>query len=71
MEGYLSPKSGEDQKQKNRSLPQFGWNRWDLFVLTGTFSSDHPALKSQWWDAKSRWGTPPPYNLSTEYVVVN
>ena len=51
-----------------------------LFVLTGTFSSDHQALKSrwegaksQWGDAKSRWGTltldggtRPPNNLSTD-----
>ena len=51
----LSPKSSEDQKQ--RSLPQFGtifgWNWSDLFALPGTFF-DHPALKSQWGDPKSR-----------------
>ena len=52
----LSPKSSEDQKQ--RSLPQFGtifgWNWSDLFALPGTFLFDHPALKSQWGDPKSR-----------------
>ena len=50
-----------------------------LFVLTGPFSSDHPALKSRWGTLNSRWGMPnldggtlaldggtrPPYNLST------
>ena len=45
IEGYLSLKSGEDKKK--RSLPQFGTifgqNWWDLFRLTGTFLSDHPA----------------------------
>ena len=44
------PKSGEVQKK--RSLPQFGTifgsNWWGLFVLKGTFSSDHPALNSPW-----------------------
>ena len=42
------------------SLPQFGAifcrNWWDLFVLTGPFSTDHPVLKCRWGDAKSRWG---------------
>ena len=74
-------KLGEDQKK--RSSPQFGTtfglNLLDLLVLSGFFSSDHPALKSRWvtskswwgdaksrWeDANSRWGTRPPYNLST------
>ena len=54
-----SPKSSEDQKKK-RFSPQFGtiFGRIlrDLFVLTGPFSSDHPALKSRWEDAKSRSG---------------
>ena len=50
----FSPKSGEDQKKKKkkeRSSPQFGTifgrNLKDLFVLAGSFSSDHPALKSR------------------------
>ena len=70
-------------KTKKRSFPQFGTifgrNWWDLFVLTGAFSSDQPSLKS-WWgnaksqvgDTKSRWGTlsldggtRPRYNLTT------
>ena len=72
----MSPKSSENQKKKERSLPQFRAkfrrNSWDLCVLTGPFSSDQPALKSQWGEAKSRWGTltldggtRPPYNLGT------
>ena len=46
--------------KKKRFSPQFGtiFGRilWDLFVLTGPYSSPQPALKSQWGDAKSRWG---------------
>ena len=46
--------------QKERSSPQFGTkfgrNLWNLSVLTGSFLSDQPTLKSRWGDAKSRWG---------------
>ena len=49
-----------ETKQKKRSSPQFGTmfgrNLWDLVVLTDPFSSDHPALKSRWGDAKSLIG---------------
>ena len=63
-------------KTKNkRSSPQFGtiFDRtlWDLFVLTGPFSSDYPALKSQWGTLTLDGGTRPPYNLSTEYIVLH
>ena len=48
-------------KTKKRPSPPFGTifgrNLWDLFVLTGPFSSDHLTLKPQWRDIKSRWGT--------------
>ena len=54
--------------KKTRSFPQFGTifgrNYWDLLVLTGTFLSDHPALKSRRGDVDSRWGRRPPYNLN-------
>ena len=44
----FSPKSGEDKKKGLHSM-QLGFifvrNWWVLFVLTGTFLSDHPALK--------------------------
>ena len=57
-EEFLYPKSSEDKKKT--SSPQFGTkfvrNLWDLFVLTGPFSSDQPALKSRREDAKPRWG---------------
>ena len=48
-------------KQKKKSFsPQFGtiFGRilWNLFVLTGPYSSGQPTLQSQWEDAKSRWG---------------
>ena len=63
-------------KTKKRSSPRFGtkFSRsfWDLFVLTGPFLSDQPALKSRWEDAKGVGGTltidgetRSPYNLST------
>ena len=46
----MSPKLSEYQKKK--SFPQFGTefgrNLWDLFVLTGPFLCDQPALKSRW-----------------------
>ena len=59
---FLSPKSSEDQKKKKkeRFTPQFGTkfgrNLWDLFVLTDPFSSNQPACKSRWGDAKFQWG---------------
>ena len=62
IKGYLSLKSSEGQKNKiKRSSPQFGTMAHsagirDLLVLTGTFSSDYPVLKSRWGEAKSRWG---------------
>ena len=65
--------------KKKRSSPQFGTrfgrNLKNLFVLAGSFSSDHSALKSRWgnakscWgDANSQWGMRPPYNLSTGWL---
>ena len=49
----------------------------DLLVLTGTFSSDYPALKSRWGEAKSRWGDAnsqwgdaSPYSLSIGFATV-
>ena len=71
----LSPESSEDQKK--RSSPQFGTifgrNWWDLFVLTDTFSSDNPALKSRWGTLNLDGGTLNldggtrlPCNLSTD-----
>ena len=53
-----SPKLNKDQKKKGlREFGStFGPNSKDLFVLAGSFSSDHPALKSQWGDAKSQRG---------------
>ena len=69
---FLSPKSSEIPPQK-KSSPQFGTkfgrNLWDLFVLTGPFLSDQPALKSRWRDNNSRWGMRPSHplnNLSTD-----
>ena len=51
----LSPKSSEIKKKQ--TLPQFGTifgrNWWDLFMVTGPFLSDHPALKPRLGDAKS------------------
>ena len=58
---------------------KFGRNLRDLFVLTGAFSSDLPALKSRWGTLNLdggtlnlyggtltlNGGTRPPYNLST------
>ena len=45
----------ETEKGLHRNLVLCSAGIWDLFVLTGTFSSDHPALKSRWGDANSRW----------------
>ena len=60
-----SPKLTEDQKKMSFpkievfsfeiSLPPqfesiFGRNLLDLFMLAGSFSSDHPALKWRWGD---------------------
>ena len=68
---FLSPKSSESLKKKGFSAlwdhTSFGRKLWDSFVLTGTFSSDHPALKSQWGKLTLEGGTYPPYNLSTDY----
>ena len=55
-EEFLFLKSCENQKKKmERTSPQFGTkfgrNLWDLFVLTASFLSDQPALKSRWGDA--------------------
>ena len=55
IEGFLSPKLGEDQKKNlHRSLVLYLAGIWHLFVLTGTFFSNHPALKSRWEDANSQ-----------------
>ena len=59
----FSAKSGEDQKK--RSSPQFetifGRNLLDIFVLAGSCSFYHPALKSRWGTSKSRWGDANPH----------
>ena len=51
----MSFRSRNRVKTKKRSSPQFGTifgrNLWDLLVLTGPFSSDHPALNSRSGDA--------------------
>ena len=48
-------------KPPKKFLPQFGTifgRNWrDSFVLTGTFLSDHPALKSRWGTINLDWGT--------------
>ena len=74
------PKIKLRPKRKRNSTQfgtKFGWNLWDLFVLTGPFSSDRPALKSRWGTLNLHGGTlivdggrvppHPPYNLSTGY----
>ena len=40
----LSPKAKKTSSSQFGTI--FGQNLWDLFVLTGPFSSDHSALKS-------------------------
>ena len=51
------PRNRVKTKEK-RSSPQFrtifGRILRNLFVLTGPFLSDHPALKSRWGDASPR-----------------
>ena len=44
---FLSSKSIEDQITV---MVSFSAEFWDLFVLTATFSSDHPDAYSQWRD---------------------
>ena len=81
VENYVIPlpKLNEDQKKK-WSSPQFGTTLGRIlkgvFVLAGSSSSDDPAPKSRWGDAKPRWGTPTlggrtslPYNLSAGYRI--
>ena len=64
----FSPKLGEDQKNGlRRKLKHFFAKiRWRI----RSFLSDHPALKSRWGDAKSRWGTRPPYNLNAGLIPI-
>ena len=49
MERFLSSKSIEDQITV---MVSFSAEFWDLFVLTATFSSDHPDAYSEW---RERW----------------
>ena len=72
-EKYVIPssKSSEDQKQKVFTVIwEYIWPEFVGFIRADRpFLSDHPALKSRWGDAKSRWGTRPAYNLSTGFTV--
>ena len=56
----LSPKSSGDQTKKkglhSNWAPYSAGIDGDLFMVTGNFSSDQPALQSWWGDAISQWG---------------
>ena len=72
------------KKGRHRNLVLYSAGIWDLLVLTGIFSSDLPALKSQWGmlnldegtlnldggTLALDGGTRPPYNLSAGYRVI-
>ena len=48
IELFFFPKSGENQKKVFAAIWDYIRPEFEGFIRAGSFSSDHPALKSRW-----------------------